>query len=95
MVRDSSGNDNPAPDGDGLGVFGSHHLRIFHNSFRRNGQLGMHIEDSTDNLIEGNRFSRNDDMGILMEAEPQSGAAAIAALETATRASSSGPATET
>ena len=69
VVRDSSGNGNPAPDGDGLGVFGSHHLRIVHNSFRRNGQLGMHIEDSTDNLIAGNRLSRNSDMGILMEAD--------------------------
>ena len=69
VVRDSSGNDNPAPDGDGLGVFGSHHLRIVGNSFRRNGQLGMHIEDSTNNLIEGNRLSRNHDMGILMEAD--------------------------
>lgn len=68
VVRDSSGNDNPAPDGDGLGVFGSHHVRILHSSFRRNGQLGMHIEDSTNNLIEGNRLSRNHDMGILMEA---------------------------
>jgi len=69
VVRDSSGNDNPAPDGDGLGVFGSHHLRIVDNSFRRNGQLGMHIEDSTNNLIEGNRLERNHDMGILMEAD--------------------------
>jgi parallel beta-helix repeat protein len=69
VIRDSSGNDNPAPDGDGLGVFGSHDLRIVHNSFRRNGQLGMHIEDSTKNLIKGNVVSRNSDFGIFLEAD--------------------------
>ena len=68
-IRDSSGNDNPAPDGDGLGVFGSHDLRIVRNSFRRNGQLGMHIEDSTKNLIKGNVVSRNSDFGIFLEAD--------------------------
>jgi parallel beta-helix repeat protein len=69
VIRDSSGNDNPAPDGDGLGVFGSHDLRIVHNSFRHNGQLGMHIEDSTKNLIKGNVISRNSDFGIFLEAD--------------------------
>ena len=38
LVRDSSGNNNPAPDGDGLGLFGSHDIRIVNNSFRRNAQ---------------------------------------------------------
>ena len=42
VIRDSSGNDNPAPDGDGLGVFGSHDLRIVGNSFRRNGARHAH-----------------------------------------------------
>ncbi len=69
VIRDSSGNDNPAPDGDGLGVFGSHDLRIVRNSFRHNGQLGMHIEDSTKNLIKGNVVSRNGDFGIFLEAD--------------------------
>jgi parallel beta-helix repeat protein len=69
VIRDSSGNDNPAPDGDGLGVFGSHDLRIVHNSFHRNGQIGMHIEDSTKNLIKGNLFARNRDFGIFVEAD--------------------------
>jgi parallel beta-helix repeat protein len=68
-IRDSSGNDNPAPDGDGLGVFASHDLRIVGNSFRRNGQIGIHIEDSTRNLVKGNAFVRNGDFGILMEAD--------------------------
>jgi large repetitive protein len=69
VIRDSSGNDNPAPDGDGLGVFGSHDLRIVGNSFRRNGQLGMHVESSTHNLIKGNVVARNSDFGIFLEAD--------------------------
>jgi parallel beta-helix repeat protein len=69
VIRDSTGNDNPAPDGDGLGVFGSHDLRIVGNSFRRNAQLGMHIEDSSENLVKGNVFVRNGDFGILMEGD--------------------------
>jgi parallel beta-helix repeat protein len=67
VVRNSAGNDNPQPDGDGIGIFASRRLRIVGNAFRRNA-LGMHVEDSTDVVIEGNRFSRNADMGILMEA---------------------------
>jgi parallel beta-helix repeat protein len=69
VIRNSSGNDNPRPDGDGLGVFMSHDLRIVHNSFRRNGQLGMHIEGSTRNLIKGNVVARNGDFGIFLEAD--------------------------
>ncbi len=67
LVRDSSGNDNLRPDGDGMGLFGSHDVRIVDNSFRNN-PLGLHVEDSTDNLIKGNRFSHNRP-GILMEAD--------------------------
>jgi len=69
LVRDSSGNGNPAPDGDGMGLFGSRHVRILNNSFKRNAQLGIHVVDSTDNLIDGNRFSRNSDFAILMEGD--------------------------
>ena len=69
VIRDSSGNDNPRPDGDGLGVFMSHDLRIVNNSFRRNGQLGMHIEGSTRNVIKSNVVARNGDFGILLEAD--------------------------
>ncbi|MDQ3728073.1 MAG: right-handed parallel beta-helix repeat-containing protein [Actinomycetota bacterium] len=67
VVRDNSGDDNLAPDGDGMGLFGSHDIRIVDNSFQHN-PLGLHVEDSTDNLIKGNLFSRND-LGILMEAD--------------------------
>ena len=61
--------DNPRPDGDGLGVFVSHDLRIVGNSFRRNGQIGMHIENSPRNLVKGNAFVRNGDFGILIEGD--------------------------
>ena len=69
LVRDSSGSNSPAPDGDGLGLFASHDIRILNNSFRRNAQLGIHVVDSHDNLIKGNLFFRNADFGILMEGD--------------------------
>ena len=69
LIRDSSGHDNERPEGDGLGVFTSHHVRIVHNRFRRNGQIGIHIKDSTTNLVKGNVLSRNGDMGIFLEAD--------------------------
>ena len=69
LIRDSSATDNPRPDGDGLGVFMSHDLRIVNNSFRRNGQIGIHIENSTGNLIKGNEFGRNGDFGVFVQAD--------------------------
>jgi parallel beta-helix repeat protein len=68
VVRDSSASDNPAPEGDGLSLFGSDHIRILHNSILRNG-LGIHVVDSADNLFRGNLFSRNSDFAILIEAD--------------------------
>ena len=69
VIRDSSATDNPRPDGDGLGVFMSHDLRIVNNSFRRNGQIGIHIENSTANLIKGNEFVGNGDFGVFVQAD--------------------------
>jgi parallel beta-helix repeat protein len=69
VLRDSAATDNPRPDGDGLGVFFSHDLRIVHNSFRRNGQIGIHLEKSTRNLIKGNLFVDNGDFGIFVQAD--------------------------
>jgi large repetitive protein len=72
VVRDSSGSGNPAPEGDGIGLFGSRHIRVLDSSFRRNG-LGMHVADSTNNVIKRNRFSRNgpsrNGPGIIIEAD--------------------------
>jgi large repetitive protein len=67
LVRDSSGSDNLAPDGDGMGLFGSHDVRILGNSFRHN-PLGLHVDESTDNLIQGNLFSRNPENAIFITA---------------------------
>ena len=68
LIRDSSGSDNIAPEGDGMGVFGSHDLRIVDNTFRNNPGPGIHLADSPDNLLRGNRFSHSSP-GILMEAD--------------------------
>ena len=68
VVRNSSGNDNVPPEGDGLALFGSHDIRVVDNTFRRNG-LGIHVEDSTDNVIRGNLISRNEGPGIFMQAD--------------------------
>ena len=67
-IRDSSGSDNIAPEGDGMGVFRSHDLRIVDNTFRSNPGPGIHVEDSDDNLIKGTRFSHNSP-AILMQAD--------------------------
>jgi parallel beta-helix repeat protein len=68
LVRDSSGSGNLRPDGDGMGLFGSHDVRVLQNSFRHN-PLGMHVEDSADNLIKENVISGNSGPGILMQAD--------------------------
>ena len=65
LVRDCSGSDNLVPDGDGMGLFGSHDVRILGNSFRHN-PLGIHIDESTDNLIQGNLFSRGQENAIFI-----------------------------
>jgi parallel beta-helix repeat protein len=68
LVRDSSGSGNLRPDGDGMGVFGSHDIRVLQSSFRHN-PLGMHIEDSADNLIKENDISGNSGPGLLIQAD--------------------------
>ncbi len=66
VIRNSSGSNNLVPDGDGMGLFGSRHVRVVNNSFRNNPGPGIHVEDSTDNLIKGNLFLRN---SIFIEAD--------------------------
>jgi parallel beta-helix repeat protein len=68
VVRNGSFGRNAGQEGDGLGVFGSDHIRIVGNSFSHNGHLGFLTGDSNNNRIKGNLFSRNDDEAILMEA---------------------------
>ena len=69
VIRNSSGNANLAPEGDGIGLFASHHIRVLHNVFRRNAQIGIHVEDSNDNLIQRNVFARNSDFAVLLEGD--------------------------
>ena len=69
LVRDSTGSHNLDPEGDGMGLFGSHHVRILHNSFRHNAKLGIHVVDSHHNVIERNAIARNSDMGIILEGD--------------------------
>jgi parallel beta-helix repeat protein len=67
LIRDSSGSRNPAPDGDGLGIYASHDIRVVDNSFKHNAQPGIHVAlGSHDNLIEGNLIS-DSGPGLLIE----------------------------
>ena len=69
VIRDSSGSRNPVPDGDGLGMFASRNNRIVNNRFAGNS-LGIHVEDSTNNLIKGNTISGQiEGPGILMDGD--------------------------
>ena len=58
-VRNGSFSHNVAPEGDGIGLFGSDHIKIAGNSIQHNPGPGIHVDDSTDNLIKGNRLSGN------------------------------------
>jgi parallel beta-helix repeat protein len=59
LVRNSSGHHNVAPEGDGMGLFGCRRVRVLHNKFRHNPGPGIHVLDSSDNLVKRNRFARN------------------------------------
>ena len=66
VIRDSSGDDNPIPDGDGLGVFASRRVRVLDSAFRRNA-LGMHVADSSEIVIKRNVISGSRTEGIKLE----------------------------
>ena len=68
LVRGSSGSRNIAPEGDGMGLFESHDVRIVDNEFRRNPGPGIHVQASTDTLIKGNLISHSSP-GILLGGE--------------------------
>ena len=69
VVRDSSSSRNVAPDGDGMGLFGSHHVRVLDSSFRRNAGPHLHVVDSTYNVVKGNLFADNPAIGVLIEGD--------------------------
>jgi parallel beta-helix repeat protein len=62
LIRNSSGSGSGAPaeeDSAGMFLVQSHHVRVRGSSVRNNGNRGIIVIDSTDNLIKGNRTSRN------------------------------------
>ena len=65
VIRNSSSSRNVPPEGDGIGLFGSSHVRILHNKIGHNPGPGIHVADSNENLIKRNVFSRNSP-GILL-----------------------------
>jgi parallel beta-helix repeat protein len=67
LVRNSSATGAFGHEGDGVILFGSHDVRILHNSFRNNVHAGIVSPKSNHNLIKGNSFSKNDDEGLLIE----------------------------
>ncbi len=67
LVRNCSGDRSTSREGNGLGLFDSHHIRVLHSSFRGNVHVGIKAIGSTNNVIKGNLLSRNGDEGFLME----------------------------
>ncbi len=59
VVRDSSFSHNIPPEGDGIGVFASDHIKIAGNSIKDNPGPGIHVDGSNGNLIKGNLFSHS------------------------------------
>jgi large repetitive protein len=67
LVRNSSASSNPpARRGPGMFLIASDRVRVLNSSFRDNGDQGIVVEDSTDNLIKGNVFSDNGFYGIVL-----------------------------
>ena len=59
VVRDGSFSHNIPPEGDGIGLFGSDHIKIAGNSIKDNPGPGIHVDASNGNLIKGNLFSHS------------------------------------
>jgi parallel beta-helix repeat protein len=60
LMRNCSGSGSTSrEDGTGMFLADSHHVRILHNSFRRNGDQGIFAPESTHNLIKENLLSHN------------------------------------
>lgn len=67
LVRNCSGDRSTSREGNGLGLFDSHHIRVLHSSFRGNVHAGIKPVGSTNGLIKGNLLARNGDEGMLVE----------------------------
>ena len=93
VIRGGSFSRNIAPEGDGIGLFGSDHIRIVRNKIRRNPGPGIHVFDSTKNLIKRNRVLAQRTRNPIEEADRNRRAAQPR--HSTTAASSSAPAAAT
>jgi parallel beta-helix repeat protein len=60
LIRGGTFSHNIPPDGDGIGVFESRHIRFVDNEIRDNEGPGIHLgDDSSHNVIRQNTFERN------------------------------------
>ena len=59
VIRDGSFSHNIPPEGDGIGLFGSDHIKIANNSIKDNRGPGVHVDGSNHNVIKGNLFSHS------------------------------------
>ncbi len=59
VVLDGSFSHNIPPEGDGIGVFDSDHIKIADNSIKENPGPGIHVQASNHNVIKGNLFSHS------------------------------------
>jgi parallel beta-helix repeat protein len=59
LIRGGTFSHNIPPEGDGIGVFGCRHIRIVDNEIRSNEGPGIHLGDSSHNVVKQNTFERN------------------------------------
>jgi parallel beta-helix repeat protein len=67
LIKNSSGDRSTSHEGEGLGLFDSHRIRVLNSSFRHNVHVGIKPVRSTKGVIKGNLMARNGDEGFLME----------------------------
>ena len=67
VIRHSSGNGTTDREGEGLGLFQSHHIRVLQSTFKRNRHVGIKPVHSSDALVAGNRVALSGDEAFLME----------------------------
>ena len=60
LVRGGNFSRNAPPEGDGIGVFGSRHIRIVDNEIRSNEGPGIHLGDSSKNVVKENNSCATD-----------------------------------
>ncbi len=59
LIRGGTFSHNIPPEGDGIGVFGCRQIRIVDNEIRSNEGPGIHLGDSSHNVVKRNTFERN------------------------------------